>query len=123
MCRLLIQYNVLGPVRRLNHFKIIDYGLADFTEYYPSGHVSVGGPTHAVPKSGPLHLSLGKLQMALPLPISAEQPGISKPFPQVMPGCAPATTAHSPCLLVPVPLGPSLRPAHGACCGVPELSL
>ena len=80
--------------RRLNRFKIIDYGLADFTEYYPSGHVSVGGPTHAVPKVGPLHLSLGKLQMALPLPISAEQ---LKRIPQA------SFLACSPALLLPVP--------------------
>lgn len=59
--------------RRLNQFKIIDYGLADFTEYYPSGRVDVGGPTHAVPKTGPLHFSIGQLQMSLPMPLTLEQ--------------------------------------------------
>lgn len=58
---------------RLNHFKIIDYGLADFTEYYPSGRVDVGGPTHAVPKTGPLHFRVGQLEMSLPMPLSMEQ--------------------------------------------------
>ena len=36
-------------------------------------HALACSPTHAVPKGGPLHLTLGKLHMALPLPISAEQ--------------------------------------------------
>ncbi|KAK9907364.1 hypothetical protein WJX75_002254 [Coccomyxa subellipsoidea] len=62
-----------NAAERLNHFKIIDYGLADFTEHYPSGRVDVGGPTHAVPKTGPLHFSIGKLEMSLPMPLSLEQ--------------------------------------------------
>lgn len=70
-----------GDACRLNHFKIIDYGLADFTEHYPSGRVDVGGPTHAVPKTGPLHFSIGKLEMSLPMPLSLEQlKGLPKVF-------------------------------------------
>lgn len=33
----------------------------------------MGGPTHAVPKTGPLHFSIGQLQMSLPVPLSLEQ--------------------------------------------------
>ena len=60
-------------MRRINKFRIIDFGLADFSEYYPQGRVDVGGPTHATPKRGPLHISLGKLDMSLPLPMSMQQ--------------------------------------------------
>ncbi|CAL5228931.1 g12160 [Coccomyxa viridis] len=59
--------------KRLSKFRIIDYGLANFSEYYPQGRVDVGGPTHAVPKRGPLHISLGKFDMSLPLPMSMQQ--------------------------------------------------
>ena len=144
--------------RRLNKLRIIDYGLADFTEYYPAGHVKVGGcarpccshrapslarahvcrgctctashagrtqywavlvhaaahpgacarsPTHAVPKSGPLHLTLGKLHMALPLPISAEQ---LKLIPQVPPAILVGRTG---CSLLDMRDGKS----QGGCCG------
>ena len=69
---------------RLNQFRIIDYGLADFTEFYPAGRVDVGGPTHAVPKSGPVHVSIGKLEMSLPVPLTLEQvkalPKVSSAF-------------------------------------------
>ena len=58
---------------RISKFRIIDFGLADFSEYYPQGRVDVGGPTHAVPKKGPLHISLGKFDMLLPLPMSMQQ--------------------------------------------------
>ena len=64
---------VSGISRRINKFRIIDFGLADFSEYYPQGRVDVGGPTHAVPKKGPLHISLGKVNMSLPLPMSMQQ--------------------------------------------------
>ncbi len=64
---------VSGISRRINKFRIIDFGLADFSEYYPQGRVDVGGPTHAVPKRGPLHISLGKLNMSLPMPMSMQQ--------------------------------------------------
>ncbi len=62
-----------GVSCRLSKFRIIDYGLANFSEYYPQGRVDVGGPTHAVPKRGPLHISLGKFDMSLPLPMSMQQ--------------------------------------------------
>lgn len=58
---------------RISKFRIIDFGLADFSEYYPQGRVDVGGPTHAVPKKGPLHISLGNFDMLLPLPMSMQQ--------------------------------------------------
>ena len=63
----------MGCMCRINKFRIIDFGLADFSEYYPQGRVDVGGPTHAVPKRGPLHISLGKFDMSLPLPMSMQQ--------------------------------------------------
>lgn len=69
---------------RLNKFRIIDYGLANFSEYYPQGRVDVGGPTHAVPKRGPLHISLGNFDMSLPLPMSMQQ---MKALPKVSLGC------------------------------------
>jgi hypothetical protein len=77
---------------RISKFRIIDFGLADFSEYYPQGRVDVGGPTHALPKKGPLHISLGKFDMLLPLPMSMQQ---MKALPRVRIG----QNAMSYCLL------------------------
>lgn len=52
--------------------------------------MDVGGPTHATPKRGPLHISLGKFDMSLPLPMSMQQ---MKALPRVCPGQPSARSA------------------------------